>query len=70
MRKHYLHILFFILLLPLGLFSQDIHLSQFFEAPLWRNPSLAGNFYRRLQGAGCVSYPMGGCYGTLSYWFF
>ena len=22
--------------------SQDIHLSQFFEAPLWRNPSLAG----------------------------
>jgi type IX secretion system PorP/SprF family membrane protein len=25
-------------------FSQDIHLSQFFEAPLWRNPSLAGIF--------------------------
>jgi type IX secretion system PorP/SprF family membrane protein len=24
--------------------SQDIHLSQFFEAPLWRNPSLAGIF--------------------------
>jgi len=23
-------------------FSQDIHFSQFFEAPLWRNPSLAG----------------------------
>lgn len=25
-------------------FSQDIHFSQFFEAPLWRNPSLAGIF--------------------------
>jgi type IX secretion system PorP/SprF family membrane protein len=25
-------------------FPQDIHLSQFFEAPLWRNPSLAGIF--------------------------
>ncbi len=24
--------------------SQDIHFSQFFEAPLWRNPSLAGIF--------------------------
>jgi type IX secretion system PorP/SprF family membrane protein len=24
--------------------AQDIHLSQFFEAPLWRNPSLAGIF--------------------------
>lgn len=24
--------------------SQDIHFSQFFEAPLWRNPSLAGLF--------------------------
>src|SRR6266496_6300794 len=22
--------------------AQDIHFSQFFEAPLWRNPSLAG----------------------------
>lgn len=27
-----------------GLQSQDIHFSQFFEAPLWRNPSLAGIF--------------------------
>jgi type IX secretion system PorP/SprF family membrane protein len=25
-------------------FGQDIHFSQFFEAPLWRNPSLAGIF--------------------------
>lgn len=25
-------------------FSQDVHFSQFFEAPLWRNPSLAGIF--------------------------
>lgn len=25
-------------------FPQDIHFSQFFEAPLWRNPSLAGIF--------------------------
>ena len=40
-----------------GIFScelkaQDIHLSQFFEAPLWRNPSLAGIFSGdfRLQG--------------------
>src|SRR5260221_8570285 len=24
--------------------GQDIHFSQFFEAPLWRNPSLAGIF--------------------------
>ncbi len=28
----------------LAAFSQDIHFSQFFEAPLWRNPSLAGIF--------------------------
>jgi type IX secretion system PorP/SprF family membrane protein len=33
-------------------FSQDIHFSQFFEAPLWRNPSLAGIFTGdvRVQG--------------------
>ena len=30
--------------LQLTAFSQDIHFSQFFEAPLWRNPSLAGIF--------------------------
>lgn len=27
-----------------SVFAQDIHFSQFFEAPLWRNPSLAGIF--------------------------
>jgi type IX secretion system PorP/SprF family membrane protein len=32
------------LLLVLSLNAQDIHFSQFFEAPLWRNPSLAGIF--------------------------
>jgi type IX secretion system PorP/SprF family membrane protein len=32
--------------------SQDIHLSQFFEAPLWRNPSLAGIFYGDLRFQG------------------
>ena len=26
------------------LYAQDIHFSQFFEAPLWRNPSLSGIF--------------------------
>src|SRR5678810_197857 len=25
-----------------GTTAQDIHFSQFFEAPIWRNPSLAG----------------------------
>jgi len=29
---------------PLAASSQDVHFSQFFEAPLWRNPSLAGIF--------------------------
>jgi hypothetical protein len=29
---------------PAMLFAQDIHFSQFFEAPLLRNPSLAGIF--------------------------
>ncbi|CAN5482949.1 hypothetical protein BH10BAC3_BH10BAC3_15430 [soil metagenome] len=32
--------------------SQDIHLSQFFEAPLWRNPSLAGIFTGDLRFQG------------------
>ena len=27
-----------------NIFSQDIHFSQFFEAPLLRNPALAGLF--------------------------
>jgi type IX secretion system PorP/SprF family membrane protein len=32
--------------------AQDVHFSQFFEAPLWRNPSLAGLFNGdiRVQG--------------------
>lgn len=32
------------LLFGISLDAQDIHFSQFFEAPLWRNPSLAGIF--------------------------
>src|SRR5258706_11835286 len=32
------------LLFVTSLQAQDIHFSQFFEAPLWRNPSLAGIF--------------------------
>lgn len=31
-------------LMHTGAAAQDIHFSQFFEAPLWRNPSLAGIF--------------------------
>jgi type IX secretion system PorP/SprF family membrane protein len=30
------------LLLAMGSFAQDLHFSQFFEAPLYRNPALAG----------------------------
>jgi type IX secretion system PorP/SprF family membrane protein len=30
------------LMMAMQVHSQDIHFSQFFEAPLWRNPSLAG----------------------------
>src|SRR3982750_4961008 len=39
-------------LLGLTSFAQDIHFSQFFEAPLLRNPSLAGIFTGdiRVQG--------------------
>lgn len=39
--------IFFLLIagsLHLQAVAQDIHFSQFFEAPLWRNPSLAGIF--------------------------
>ncbi|MGZ3975281.1 MAG: PorP/SprF family type IX secretion system membrane protein [Flavisolibacter sp.] len=38
--------------LPAMSYSQDIHFSQFFEAPLWRNPSLAGIYKGdiRVQG--------------------
>lgn len=48
--------------------GQDIHLSQFFEAPLWRNPSLAGIFqgdfraqgvYRTQWGSVTVPYKTG-----------
>ena len=41
-----------LLLAPVSLYSQDIHFSQFFEAPLLRNPSLAGIFTGdiRVQG--------------------
>jgi type IX secretion system PorP/SprF family membrane protein len=48
--------------------GQDIHLSQFFEAPLWRNPSLAGLFqgdlrfqgvYRTQWGSVTVPYQTG-----------
>lgn len=35
---------FFLLISPLENFSQDIHLSQFFNTPLLRNPALAGVF--------------------------
>lgn len=37
-------VLFFAQGLWLTAAAQDIHFSQFFEAPLWRNPSLAGLF--------------------------
>lgn len=48
--------------------TQDVHFSQFFEAPLWRNPSLAGLFngdvrfqgvYRTQWGAVTVPYQTG-----------
>jgi len=42
--KRNISILLVTLSLSKGAFSQDIHFSQFFEAPLWRNPSLAGIF--------------------------
>jgi type IX secretion system PorP/SprF family membrane protein len=53
---------------PINLLAQDIHLSQFFEAPLWRNPSLAGIFngdlrfqgvYRSQWGSVTVPYQTG-----------
>lgn len=43
MRKNYL-ILLHLLFSGLLTGAQDVHFSQFFEAPLWRNPSLAGIF--------------------------
>lgn len=53
MRPALLKYLFILLLLPGGIsHAQDIHFSQFFEAPLLRNPSLAGIFNGdvRVQG--------------------
>jgi len=47
LRRIHIKIFCFLLIansLQLIAFSQDIHFSQFFEAPLWRNPSLAGIF--------------------------
>src|ERR1700720_813375 len=43
MKKHLSYILFFLFALQSAQ-AQDIHFSQFFEAPLLRNPSLAGIF--------------------------
>jgi type IX secretion system PorP/SprF family membrane protein len=42
--KKYLLSLLSLILVVQGVFSQDLHFSQFFEAPLLRNPSLAGIF--------------------------
>jgi type IX secretion system PorP/SprF family membrane protein len=42
--KKYLFTLLFMIPAGFQLFAQDIHFSQFFEAPLLRNPSLAGIF--------------------------
>jgi hypothetical protein len=48
LRKPYLFkkIILLILIYPISIIAlaQDIHFSQFFEAPLLRNPSLAGIF--------------------------
>ncbi len=64
-----LHILVAVMsCLPFMATSQDIHLSQFFEAPLWRNPALAGIFegdvrmqgvYRTQWGSVTVPYRTG-----------
>lgn len=53
-------------------FCQDLHFSQFFEAPLWRNPALAGLFngdirfqaiFRTQWGAVTVPYQTGSLSG-------
>jgi type IX secretion system PorP/SprF family membrane protein len=41
-KGHWLFGVMLTLLSPAGIWAQDIHFSQFFEAPLLRNPSLAG----------------------------
>jgi type IX secretion system PorP/SprF family membrane protein len=51
-RAHYISIAFISLFIAGASSAQDIHFSQFFEAPLLRNPSLAGIFSGdiRVQG--------------------
>jgi type IX secretion system PorP/SprF family membrane protein len=44
MKRKSVIILFVFLFSIKELKAQDVHFSQFFEAPLWRNPSLAGIF--------------------------
>jgi len=67
-RNLFLLTLFFSLFLQPGAKAQDIHFSQFFEAPLLRNPSLAGIFdgdirvqgvYRDQWGSVTVPYKTG-----------
>ena len=41
-----------LLVTTISLHAQDVHFSQFFEAPLWRNPSLAGIFNGDLRFQG------------------
>ena len=50
----YISLLFTAFFSQLAVSSQDIHFSQFFEAPLWRTPSLAGilpalNYHKSLS---------------------
>jgi type IX secretion system PorP/SprF family membrane protein len=68
MKKGLLKFMWLLMLAPVHVWSQDIHLSQFFEAPLWRNPSLAGIFqgdlrfqsvYRTQWGSVTVPYRTG-----------
>lgn len=63
-----LYCVLLILSFSAGVKAQDVHFSQFFEAPLWRNPSLAGLFngdirfqgvYRTQWGAVTVPYQTG-----------
>ena len=44
MKQHFQKLFFFACVLQLSVsgYAQDIHFSQFFEAPLYRNPALAG----------------------------
>src|SRR5436309_1154665 len=64
LMKRSLCLVFFITINTTVLYAQDPHFSQFFEAPLLRNPSLAGLFAGdiRVQGVyrnqwGSVSTP-------------